>query len=204
MGASFHQRRQIRVAILALVMLLGLVTGGCGSSSSMPDVATLRGTDQAAAARQLARDADASGTGSDATSGATPEEAILRFTKCLRDNGLDVPDPDVDSAGNLQLDFGSGADLDPKDPQVKRARDRCSKYANAIIQSFDPDDIVAIRDTLVKYAACLRRAGYPVRDPQFFNAKGPFPDVRPDDPKFMRANTQCEPVLAGIAKVLNG
>ncbi len=187
-------------SLLAGVLLAVLVASGCGGSSDAPDVATLRGTDQAAAARQLER--AAGGTAGEAK--LSPEQAILRFTKCLRDNGVDAPDPEVDSAGNLRLDFGAGADIDPDDPAVVRAREECRPFANAIIQSFSPDDIVALRDTLVDYAACLRRNDFDVPDPNFLSSEGPFPDIDPKDPKFIRANQRCEQVLARIAEVLNG
>jgi hypothetical protein len=189
------------VSTLVAVIASMLVASGCGASSEAPRIATLQGTSQAAAARQLEQ---ASGSASSGDAKLTPEQAILRFTKCFRDNGVDVPDPDVDSAGNLRLDFGSGADIDPEDPAVKRAQEICRPLANAIIQSFSPDDIVALRDTLVEYAACLRRAGLDVPDPNFLSSEGPFPTLDPKDPAFIRANRRCERVLAGIAEVING
>jgi hypothetical protein len=189
------------IATLVAVIASALVASGCGTSSEAPRVATLQGTPQAAAARQLER---AGGAASQGDSKLTPEQAILRFTKCFRDNGVDVPDPDVDSAGNLRLDFGSSADIDPDDPAVKRAQEICRPLADAIIQSFSPDDIVALRDTLVEYAACLRRGGLDVPDPNFLSSEGPFPTLDPEDPAFIRANRKCERVLAGIAEVING
>jgi len=193
--------------LLLTFVLLGAaaLAAGCGSrSSDVPDVATLRGTSEAKAARALERGSGPGSSGSTGGAKLTPEAAILRFTKCLRDSGLDVPDPDVDSAGNFKLDFDAGAEFDPDDPKVKRARKACSKYADAIIQSFDPDDIVTLRDTLVRYAGCLRTNGYPVDDPNFLDPDGPFSDVDQSDPAFKRANVACESVLADVAKVLNG
>lgn len=189
------------IATLVVVLASMFVAAGCGSSSEAPRVATLKGTPQAAAARQLER---AGGSAVSGESKLTPEQAILRFTKCLRDNGVDVPDPDVDSAGNLRLDFGAGADIDPDDPAVKRAQEECRPYSSAIIQSFSPDDIVALRDTLVDYAACLRKNGLDVPDPNFLSSEGPFPSLDPKDPAFVRANQSCERVLARIAEVING
>jgi len=45
------------------------------------------------------------------------EESLLAFAECMREKGVNVPDPQVDEDGRVQLGPGS-ADIDPNDPDV--------------------------------------------------------------------------------------
>ena len=62
--------------------------------------------------------------------GAPPaglKAANLKYSRCMRQNGIsDFPDPSAD--GSLQVQVAPGGDLDPKNPQNKRADNACKKY----------------------------------------------------------------------------
>jgi len=78
-----------RVTIFSLILAIGLLASACSSGAGGADVASLDTN---------AQDAEIEGTETETVSG---EEAVLAFTACLRDEGLDVDDPAIDGEGNL-------------------------------------------------------------------------------------------------------
>ncbi len=51
---------------------------------------------------------------------------MLDFAKCMRDHGVDFPDPTFNSdGGGLQVQMG-GPGMDPESPAFKSANDACS------------------------------------------------------------------------------
>jgi hypothetical protein len=78
-----------RTSIPSLLLALGVVASACSGGTADTAVASL--------------DTDVeSATAQEAETGLIPgEEAVLAFTACLRDEGLDIDDPAVDGDGNL-------------------------------------------------------------------------------------------------------
>jgi hypothetical protein len=57
---------------------------------------------------------------------AKQQQQLLAFSACMRAHGLkDFPDP---SNGGLRVSVHPGSDLDPSNPNVKRAGQACKKY----------------------------------------------------------------------------
>ena len=82
-----------------------------------PDSAEFRGASEAC------RDLAPAGWG-EADVGPGDAEALLEFTRCMRENGVpDFPDPDP-STGVRNM-FGRDSKLDPNDPKVKAALEIC-------------------------------------------------------------------------------
>jgi hypothetical protein len=52
------------------------------------------------------------------------QDALLSFTKCMRANGVDIPDPDFGKSGGME----SLTKLDQNDPRVAKAMQPCRKY----------------------------------------------------------------------------
>jgi hypothetical protein len=64
--------------------------------------------------------------GRDGESPEIPEEMKAKFlalAQCMRDEGYDFPDPKFDGGG-VRIG-GPGSDLDPEDPEVQEAMERC-------------------------------------------------------------------------------
>lgn len=60
----------------------------------------------------------------DATADPGDAEVMLAFARCMRENGLpEYPDPDPDAG--LQIRIGPDSALDPNDPKVQAALERC-------------------------------------------------------------------------------
>ena len=53
-------------------------------------------------------------------------DAALKHARCMRDQGIDFPDPQFDEDGGIAVRIGEG--FDPNDPAVRRADRACAKY----------------------------------------------------------------------------
>jgi len=188
--------------IILLVAVLALVAAACsgGGDSDGSGVASLStiggGTDNAATAVNSEDEVDA-------------EEALLNLTQCIRDLGIDIADPTVDSDGNPQLarpEFGE----DGPPEGFREAIQECSQFLEGVTLGRQGQDLDALQDTLVEYAACMRSSGYEMDDPDFSSFGQPgegggpgqgggiFGDIDREDPDFIDANEQCEDILAGV------
>jgi hypothetical protein len=142
-----------KLARLILVAAVGLVLAACGSDSD--DVATLKDT---GSAQVEAPDADAADPVLD------NEARMMAFTECLRDQGIDVLDPVVDSEGNVEKpEFGEG--VDPKGEDVWVAWEACAEHLEGFNFEKERVDVSEQVDQFVELATCLRAKGYDVDDP---------------------------------------
>jgi hypothetical protein len=144
---------------------------------------------------------------SDAIQEVDQEEAILAFTECLREQGLDVEDPTFDGDGGLAFNFGElpsgGGDERSPGDEFRAAFDECSPLMEGVAGRFDPADRSEIEDSLLAFAQCLRAEGLDVPDPDFSglgdSAGGPRPfggAIEMDDPATRAAFEQCQSELA--------
>ena len=68
--------------------------------------------------------------GGDGPGGAMSEEQQTQFialAECMRDEGVDFPDPKFDANGNLDLGALASGGINPSDPKVQAAFQTCSK-----------------------------------------------------------------------------
>ena len=64
----------------------------------------------------------------------SPEEqaefrkAALKNAQCMRDHGINFPDPEFDANGGAQVRIRKGSGIDPQSPKFQAARKACAKY----------------------------------------------------------------------------
>ena len=107
----------------------------------------------------------------------TDEERLLRFADCMRDNGVDFPDPVVEADGSVQFGFRPGAGGGDeqrelgRDPDLPAAREACEGLLEGL--SFGPGsgnfDTTELQDTLLEFAQCMRDNGVDMGDPDLSN-----------------------------------
>ena len=100
----------------------------------------------------------------------TDEEALLGFTACMRENGIDIEDPTVDADGSLEFRFRAGSG--PQDGNFDReaaqaARDACSDLLEGVTLGLIVPTSRRFRIICSKYASCMRENGYDMADPDF-------------------------------------
>jgi len=144
-------------------------------------------------------DAAGSINGSGSTNAADPtdadrQEQMLKFTECLREHGLDVPDPD--SEGRFAIPFGGGSGNGP-DQKTREAMEACQELSplrggNLDELRNDPD----FQDAQLRFAECMREHGVDVPDPDE-NGGGGFMIDGSDVPRetLRAAGEACDPIM---------
>jgi len=188
---------------LILIAALAIVAAACGGTSGAEGVASLNETDDATPAAAAEPEVDS-------------EEAFLAFTECMRQEGVDLPDPQTDGEGNFFFeDRGPGnGELDRG--ELRAAGEACQHHLEGVTQTFRDFDRTEIEDTLVEFAACMRDNGYDMPDPDLSGfgptgdgpdegqgtgpGGGPFGALDQDDPAFQTAIAACDELLTGLRR----
>jgi hypothetical protein len=173
-------------ALLALLLTLALAA--CGGGEPEAQVASIETTET---------------TGTDTTTTETtpsddPEEALLAYTRCLREHGVDIEDP---QNGRLLIRPGGGdgppsrAEMD----EFREANEACADLrANLPTPQLSEEDRAEMQDALLAFARCMREHGVDLPDPEFDDGGGGFRmgaggrGVDPTDPDFQAARDACE------------
>jgi len=173
---------------LAVALTLGLTA--CGGSGDSTGVASLTDT-----SGQSATDGDGAAT----TAEQDPQEAALAFARCMREHGVDMPDPSAN--GGIQLNVGP--DGDPE--KVEEAQQACDHFLQNAGPQLSEEQQSAIQDAALAFAKCMREHGIDMPDPQFEGGRmtlqgGPENGMDPDDPKFQEAQEACQPIMDEAAR----
>ena len=150
------------------------------------------------------------GDGSNAANGSPREraqEGALKFARCMRRNGVDMPDPQVGGNGLVKIgpgpgSAGAGAGGGPDDPAWRKADAACGKYLAEGGEAPSQEEEARYRDAFVAYARCMRGEGVNVPDPgteggMIFKKGDPnAPD--PSSPSYQRADGVCKKHLGAI------
>jgi hypothetical protein len=207
----------------ALVTVLAMTLVACGGGdgdeavSAAPvvveaeqdqAVSTDQGTEPAAA---VAGDTDTAGsaTSSSATE-ATDEERALDFAQCMRDNGVDFPDPVINADGSIDLagNVPTGS-IDPTSDTFNAAVEVCGSIVGGA--SFLPGagiDETEQQALLLGFAECLRGLGHDVIDPVLSDIQAGGPgalasafgeNFDPTDPANAGAVQECQAQVAGAS-----
>jgi hypothetical protein len=165
------------------------------------------------AATALALGACGSG-GNDNASGKSQEdkafEGALKFAKCMRDEGIEMPDPQKQPGGGIMQKMGGpGRRVDKA--KLEAAQKKCQHFMNVGggIRQGDPEDEAEHRDALLAYAKCMRAHGVPMKDPKFSGNKvqmsvgggpgGSGEGPNPESATFKAAEKACGDNLAKVA-----
>ena len=126
-------------------------------------------------------------------------DAQAAMARCIRAQGIDVPDPRP--GGGFELDPGEGT-IDER--RMRAAERRCVRHRRAIAQAAPPlsaPQRARARDLTLRYARCMRANGADVPDPRASGEGGGMavevPAGAKSDPAFQRAAGKCERLLRG-------
>ena len=167
------------------------------------------GDDTGAVASLEATEIEATDDGGEPTL-STEEEAeaaMLDFTQCMREQGVDIGDPTMDANGNLQMppiefETSSEDDIETGMAEMDAVFAECDQHLEgAVMGSPDPGANVEFEDAFVEYAGCIRDQGIDMPDPEFSSGGGMIDLGRGtpgDQDEFEAGLKECEPILAGI------
>jgi hypothetical protein len=122
------------------------------------------------------------------------EAKMMAFTECMRGQGVELLDAEVDSEGNVQRPtFAEGAQVSRE--EFAAAREVCGVHLEGLTLGRERQDVSKRVDQLVALATCLRAKGYDVDDPTVETLDQWGADFRVefdwDDPKAMAAYKEC-------------
>jgi hypothetical protein len=132
--------------------------------------------------------------------GATNRKAMLDYARCMRQHGVNMPDPQFDG-GRVTMRAGSR----DTNPDTMRVADKaCAKYRDAAKPPELSDaDKEKFKKAALANARCMRAHGIDFPDPTFDENGGAQiklgrgTGVDPDSPKFKAAMKACESTLPG-------
>ena len=132
-----------------------------------------------------------------------PADAALAFAKCMREHGIDMPDPQVGSNGEMSFSIGAGpGKLDRS--KLQEAQEACQDLMPTGLGK--PGDIPQEqRDAMLAFAQCMREHGIDMPDPQFESGgrvmiggpgeDGEEPKFDPRSDEFQAAEDACGELL---------
>jgi hypothetical protein len=166
------QRRAIG-AVAAVAALL-LILSACGGAAEGGDVASAGG------------DANPTTEDTEEQEPLDPDAQALVFAECVRDNGVDMPDPGPGQQGLVDAFRAVAGDYDRA--TLRQALSACQELLPQYAQEQHADD-----DWQLQLAECLREQGLEVSDNPFEDAHSGAIDVN----EFAAAMEVCRDALSG-------
>ena len=135
---------------------------------------------------------------SEDASDTSMEDAGLAYAQCMRENGVDMPDPESDADGGVQMRLPEG--VDPESDAFQRAEDECQPLLEGAVQDriddLTPEERERIQQQMLDLAECMREEGYDMPDPEIdgggIRIGGPDSGIDPRDPQFREAMEACQ------------
>jgi hypothetical protein len=122
-------------------------------------------------------------------------KAMLDFARCMRENGVDMPDPQFNGGRVTQRMKGGNPE------QAKEAEKACAKYRAQIkAPEMSAEDKEEFKKRALENARCMRENGVPdFPDPTFDSNGGAQVRIdkrlNPDSAKFQAAQEACQKTL---------
>jgi hypothetical protein len=196
-------------AVLAVALAI-LATACSAAGAAGPSVASL-----ATPTPEAAADGSPEASGSPQAS-ADPQEAFLAFAACMREHGVDMPDPEFQSGpngGGMSIAISNEAGQGGEDA-VAKADEACRHLIAGVTlgKGDGPGMDPATQEALLQYSACMREHGIDMPDP-VFNADGggammkiggpgtgSGPAFDPSSTEFKAAEEACRHLMPGGGK----
>jgi hypothetical protein len=135
--------------------------------------------------------------------------AFLAYAQCMREHGIDMPDPEVSDEGGVNMQLGG----DPENMAgLEDAEKACRPALDAAMQADgrrpDPAQEAEMKDRALRFSQCMREHGVDMPDPVFEDGGrmkmtiggpdgGDGPD--PESPAFQEAEKACQPIMGDKA-----
>jgi hypothetical protein len=173
--------------LLAAVAAAALALGACGSS-------------------------DDNGT-SGKSQGDKAFQGALKYAKCMRDHGIDMPDPQRVGSGGIKQTMKAGPNMNTA--KVQSAQKDCQKYMDTGGgRTLSAAEKAKVQNSMLAYAKCMRQNGVDMPDPKFANGGGGVTfqlggpgkkgastgGPNPESPAFKKADEACHGKLADLGK----
>jgi len=181
-----------RIRAGAAGLLLMTVLAACSGGATPTGVATL----QSPGAGETVPSASPSAS-------LDPETARLEFARCMRENGVDLPDPGSGGGGAVAIG-GNGIDME----EMQEAMEACQQFLGDAIgerAEIDPE----MQDKLLEFAECMRDNGVDFPDPDVSGGGGRIQvggpgGIDPSSDEFQAAQDACQDILGDLGPRFEG
>jgi len=134
---------------------------------------------------------DPSKPASTQTQEAKNRKAMLDLARCMRENGVDMPDPEFNGGRVTQRMKGGNPD------KMRAAEKACEKYRSQIkAPEMSAEDREEFKKAALANARCMREHGIDFPDPQFDGGRitqiAPGDGLDPNDPTMQSAMKACQ------------
>lgn len=163
-----------------IVLAAALALSACGSPPEGDKVASVSGG------------APPGSTAPAEGDGAPDEDTMRAFAKCMRDNGVDMPDPEFDSNGGVHVEARGSVD----EEAMTRAEEACGEFmpSGGEMRKPSPEEMDALREQ----AKCLRDKGFEVElDLDSGGSTVGVPSEEPEE--YRRAMEECGVGVGAVA-----
>jgi hypothetical protein len=119
----------------------------------------------------------------------------------MRENGIEVPDPEVDENGRVRVMIQGGRAAEGvQDETFRKAQEECgTPFGNGGPPQLSDEQRQEMQDTLLEFAACMRENGVDMPDPDFSGGGGRFgfggADIDPQSSTFQKAQEACQDII---------
>lgn len=191
-----------RITTTLTALVLTALLGACSGSDEGDDVASVSQGDSDEQTQPDEGDTEAE---------------LLDWTECMRDEGIDIPDPTLGSDGRVvpgddsgdegTTNESGGGQAPASREEMEAAEDVCGQAP--ALGAGDVEDQQAAQDAALEFAQCMRDQGIddfpdpdlsttgPGDDDSDDGRTGPFGDVDMDDPETQAAFEACQDLLGG-------
>jgi len=177
---------KVKLAAGLLVPVLFALVTGCGSTDGGSKVASVNSPGPSSSSTQP------KGANLDPAN----EDKMREFAKCMRENGIDMPDP---QGGAMRaIPMPEGAELD----KMNKANDACKKFLPNGGEYKEPSQ--EEKDKMREQAKCMREHGIDMPDPDFTGGGGSAVGTGDDTKKFEEAMKACGMGEGGMIAVAPG
>lgn len=183
--------RRWRTLVLPVALAAGLLAAACGGPS-----------EGAADGIASAGDGSVAKTAADKKKKADPQQAGLDFARCMREHGVDMPDPIAGEGGRIMIGPGPGGDAGGPSRAAappagfEAAHKACGHFLEDLVGDGPGRMDPAEQDRALKFAKCMRDNGVDMPDPDFSGggmsiAIAPGSGGGPDSEAFKTAQKAC-------------
>jgi hypothetical protein len=134
------------------------------------------------------------GAASDTSSSEDPQEQAVKWAQCMREQGVDVAEPEVNEDGQVLSDLRGNQNIDQD--KLDAARKACKEYLPVSDKMEDLQGDPGFQEAQLRFAQCMRDHGVDVPDPS--SAEGGLligDGKKQNKEKVQAAQEACDPIL---------
>jgi hypothetical protein len=157
-------KRRLSGLLVVLAVLAPLAACGKSDGGSDDGVASVEGASNDSGSSDDDSGSDG-GSGSDRPSNEEFQDAALEYAQCMREQGIDMPDPEFEGEGGVLQRGPESVDQD----EFEAADEECHHVMEDVVpdgQTIDPERQAEMQDQLLEVAQCMRGKGHDMPDPE--------------------------------------